>query len=57
MYAIRSYYEFERGIQLARVSKQKLEQAEQQVQILLQQDGEEKLVPFATEEKDLADEE
>jgi exodeoxyribonuclease VII small subunit len=29
--------QFERGIQLARVSKQKLEQAEQQVQILLQQ--------------------
>lgn len=49
--------QFERGIQLARVSKQKLEQAEQQVQILLQQDGEEKLVPFATEEKDPAGEE
>jgi exodeoxyribonuclease VII, small subunit len=42
--------QFERGIQLARVSKQKLEQAEQQVQILLQQNGQEKLVPFSSEQ-------
>ena len=42
--------QFERGIQLARVSKQKLEQAEQQVQILLQQGGQEKLVPFSVEQ-------
>ncbi|MFB0975832.1 MAG: exodeoxyribonuclease VII small subunit, partial [Tolumonas sp.] len=41
--------QFERGIQLARVSKQKLEQAEQQVQILFQQGGQEKLVPFSVE--------
>ncbi|WP_210433646.1 exodeoxyribonuclease VII small subunit [Zobellella endophytica] len=31
---------FERGIQLARAGQQRLSQAEQQVQILLQQDGE-----------------
>ena len=42
--------QFERGIQLARVSKQKLEQAEQQVQILLQQGEQEKLAPFAVEQ-------
>jgi len=41
--------QFERGIQLARVSKQKLEQAEQQVQILLQQGEQEKLAPFTVE--------
>ena len=41
--------QFERGLQLARISKQKLEQAEQQVQILLQQGGQEKLVPFTSE--------
>ena len=41
--------QFERGIQLARVSKQKLEQAEQQVQILLQQGDQEKLVPFSVD--------
>ncbi len=48
--------QFERGIQLARVSKQKLEQAEQQVHILMQQDGEEKLVPFVADEKDISGE-
>ena len=42
--------QFERGIQLARVSKQKLEQAEQQVQILLQQSEQEKLAPFTVEQ-------
>ena len=42
--------QFERGIQLARVSKQKLEQAEQQVQILLQQGEQEKLTPFSVEQ-------
>jgi exodeoxyribonuclease VII small subunit len=42
--------QFERGIQLARVSKQKLEQAEQQVQILLQQGEQEKLAPFSVEQ-------
>ncbi|ACQ94097.1 exodeoxyribonuclease VII, small subunit [Tolumonas auensis DSM 9187] len=42
--------QFERGIQLARVSKQKLEQAEQQVQILLQQGEQEKLTPFTVEQ-------
>lgn len=46
--------QFERGIQLARVSKQKLEQAEQQVQILLQQGGQEKLAPFTVESNTLA---
>ena len=42
--------QFERGIQLARVSKQKLEQAEQQVQILLQQGEQEKLTPYSVEQ-------
>lgn len=42
--------QFERGIQLARVSKQKLDQAEQQVQILLQQGDREELAPFAVEQ-------
>jgi exodeoxyribonuclease VII small subunit len=41
--------QFERGIQLARVSKTKLEQAEQQVHILLQQGEQEKLAPFTVD--------
>lgn len=46
-----SLKQFERGIQLARVSKQKLEQAEQQVQILMKENGEEKLQPFDVDSK------
>lgn len=34
---------FERGVQLARVGESKLQQAEQKVQILMQQDGESQL--------------
>lgn len=38
---------FERGIQLVRTGQQKLAQAEQQVQVLLQDDQAEQLVAFA----------
>ncbi|NLJ93733.1 MAG: exodeoxyribonuclease VII small subunit [Aeromonadales bacterium] len=38
---------FERGIQLVRAGQQKLSQAEQQVQVLLQDDQTEQLVAFA----------
>lgn len=38
--------QFERGIALARISSTKLQSAEQQVQILLEQDGEQVLAPF-----------
>ena len=38
--------QFERGIALARISSTKLQHAEQQVQILLEQDGEQVLAPF-----------
>lgn len=37
---------FERGIQLARHSQQKLKQAEQKVHILMSQNGQETLLPF-----------
>jgi len=37
---------FERGIQLARHSQQKLKQAEQKVQVLMSQNGQESLLPF-----------
>jgi|UniRef100_UPI0034A0C827 exodeoxyribonuclease VII small subunit len=37
---------FERGVQLVRAGQQRLAQAEQQVQVLLQQEGEERLVAF-----------
>lgn len=41
--------QFERGIALARVSSTKLQSAEQQVQILLEQGGEQVLSPFQDE--------
>ncbi|MBY5921450.1 exodeoxyribonuclease VII small subunit [Ferrimonas balearica] len=41
--------QFERGIALVRASQQKLEQAQQQVQILTQ-DPEQPLQPFGTED-------
>ena len=41
-----SLAKFERGIQLARDSQQKLQQAEQKVQILMQDNGEQALVDF-----------
>jgi exodeoxyribonuclease VII small subunit len=47
--------QFERGIQLARVSKQKLDHAEQQVQVLLQQGNSEQLAPFAMDSDDESD--
>lgn len=40
--------QFERGIKLARLSQQKLEQAEQKVQILMNQSGKEELQPLGT---------
>ncbi|EXU77024.1 exodeoxyribonuclease VII small subunit [Erwinia papayae] len=41
--------EFERGVQLARLGQQKLQQAEQRVQILLSNDQESELKPFMPE--------
>ncbi|KAB8310038.1 exodeoxyribonuclease VII small subunit [Erwinia endophytica] len=41
--------EFERGVQLARVGQQKLQQAEQRVQILLSDDKDAELKPFSPE--------
>ncbi|MBP2170134.1 exodeoxyribonuclease VII small subunit [Erwinia toletana] len=38
--------EFERGVQLARSGQQKLQQAEQRVQILLSDDKDAELTPF-----------
>ncbi len=38
---------FEKGVRIARECQLALQQAEQRVQILLKQDGTEKLVPFA----------
>ncbi|MFS2222442.1 exodeoxyribonuclease VII small subunit [Pantoea sp. B65] len=38
--------EFERGVQLARAGQQKLQQAEQRVQILLSDDKDAELTPF-----------
>ncbi|MCU5772025.1 exodeoxyribonuclease VII small subunit [Erwiniaceae bacterium BAC15a-03b] len=38
--------EFERGVQLARTGQQKLQQAEQRVQILLSDDKDAELAPF-----------
>ncbi len=40
--------QFERGVQLVRAGQQKLSQAEQKVQILLTEQGEEHLAPFTT---------
>lgn len=44
--------QFERGIQLANHSQQKLKQAEQKVDILLKQNGQEQLAPFNTSESE-----
>ncbi len=41
---------FERGISLTRSCQQALQEAEQKVQILLQQDDQETLAPFDTED-------
>lgn len=40
---------FEKGIRLARECQDALKQAEQRVQVLLQQNGDEQLAPFAEE--------
>ncbi|MGV3344808.1 exodeoxyribonuclease VII small subunit [Enterobacteriaceae bacterium LUAb1] len=41
--------EFERGVRLARQSQQKLQQAEQRVQILLSNDKDADLTPFSAD--------
>ncbi|WP_340677444.1 exodeoxyribonuclease VII small subunit [Paraglaciecola sp.] len=43
---------FERGIQLARLSQQKLKDAEQKVQILMSQNGQANLLDFETDNSD-----
>ena len=43
---------FERGIQLARLSQQKLKDAEQKVQILMTQNGQANLLDFETDNSD-----
>lgn len=43
---------FERGIQLARMSQQKLKDAEQKVQILMSQNGQANLLDFDTDNTD-----
>ncbi|KXI27415.1 exodeoxyribonuclease VII small subunit [Paraglaciecola hydrolytica] len=43
---------FERGIQLARLSQQKLKDAEQKVQILMSQNGQANLLDFDTDNTD-----
>ena len=43
---------FERGIQLVRAGQQKLSQAEQQVQVLLQDDQTEQLVAFTPDQEE-----
>ena len=45
-----SLQQFERAVQLSRVSQQTLQQAEQKVHILLQQNGQAELAEFATDE-------
>lgn len=45
---------FEKGVRLARECQDALKQAEQRVQILLQQNGDEQLVPFADSDPDAA---
>lgn len=41
--------QFERGVELTRLSQNRLRQAEQKVQQLLQQQGQSELVPFSEE--------
>ncbi len=47
---------FEKGVRIARECQDALKQAEQRVQILLQQNGEERLVPFADDTDEPNDE-
>ena len=44
---------FERGVALTRSCQKALTEAEQKVQVLLKEQGQEKLAPFHTEEKDV----
>ena len=41
---------FEQGISLARQCQEALKDAEQKIQILIEQNGESKILPFASEE-------
>ena len=43
---------FEKGVRLARECQDALKHAEQRVQILLKQNGEEQLAPFANDDED-----
>ena len=45
-----SLQHFERGIQLTRACQQALKEAEQKVEILLKKSGQDKIVPFTSEE-------
>jgi exodeoxyribonuclease VII small subunit len=45
-----SLQQFERAVMLSRISQQKLQQAEQKVQILLQQNGQESLAEFSSDD-------
>lgn len=45
-----SLQQFERAVELSRLSQQKLQQAEQKVSVLLRQDGAEKLAPFTDDD-------
>ncbi len=47
-----SLKDFERGVALTRLCQRALTEAEQKVQILTQQQGEESLAPFETEDTD-----
>ena len=42
--------QFERGIELSRTSQQQLQSAQQKVQLLVQEGGQDKLEPFVTTE-------
>jgi exodeoxyribonuclease VII small subunit len=44
--------QFERGIELSRTSQQQLQSAQQKVQLLVQEGGQDKLEPFVTSEGD-----
>lgn len=44
--------QFERGIELSRTSQQQLQAAQQKVQLLIQDSGQDQLEPFVTSEGD-----
>jgi len=46
-----SLKQFERGISLTRSCQQRLREAEQKVQVLLQKNGQESLEPFASDDQ------